>query len=327
MASTDITYTKSLNATGDDLPNELLLPIFSHLPLKALIASRGVCRRWRYLVTSADLDPDRRSLLTLYLRALQTPSFLITRSEIVAALQPFDRNAFLQIVRDNGIKKLPKEFQMWIEEWPAKAAIGWIWPGLDWSFYRGETTVCRRHSFANTIGHNPPWIKSVTYHKRKSEKLRPDTLFQGHATSFLPFGIELSTENNLSWVEPENSDEAMGQGEDDAMVSFDLTVMCVQKSDVTGPEWLVLDGRRGGEEMIGGVFKGSYGMKAGDIISNNWIEFLERELKRGEEVLNGVVAPILVEFDALGISEFSFLFFFFVLPFSFCSSFPSRCDR
>ena len=64
-------------------------------------------------------------------------------------------------------------------------------------------------------------------------------------------------------------------------------------------------------------------MKAGDIISNNWIEFLERELKRGEEVLNGVVAPILVEFDALGISEFSLLFFFLVLPFPFCSSFPS----
>lgn len=303
MAGTDTLYVTPTKTTGDDLPNELLLPIFAHLPLKSLITSRSVCRRWRYLVTSADLDPERRRLLTLYLRATNTPSFLITRSEIISALTPFDRSSFIQMVRDNGIKVLPKEFRMWIEEWPAKAAIGWIWPGLDCTFYRGETSACRRHDFANTLGHNPPWIKTVTYHKRKSEKLRPHTLFKGRATSFLPFGIELSTENNLSWGEPEDSEEAMRQDEDDVMVSFDLTVMCVQKSDAIGPEWLVLDGRRGGEEMKGCVFKGSYGTRAGDVISDGWIEFLERELKRGEDVLNGYVAPTLVEYNFLGIGE------------------------
>lgn len=296
MTGTDSLYIKPTKTTGDDLPNELLLPIFAHLPLKSLIVSRCVCRRWRYLVTSADLDPERRRLLTLYLRAIETPSFLVTRSEIIPALKPFDRAQLLGFVRDNGIGVLPKEFRMWIEEWPAKAAIGWIWPGLDWSFYRGESTVCRRRDFANTIGYNPPWIKTVTYHKRKSEKLRPDTLFNGLATSFLPFGIEIA-ENNLSWGEPEDSEEAMRQDEDDVMVTFDLTVMCVQKSDVIGPEWLVLDGRRGGEEMKGCVFKGSYGARAGDIISNGWIDFLERELQREEDVLNGVTAPMLVEWE------------------------------
>ncbi|CAL1715447.1 unnamed protein product [Somion occarium] len=257
--------------TGDDLPNELLLEIYPLLPLKGLIAARGVSRRWRSLVTEADLKPARRRLLELYLEVIKCPAFLATRADIVPHLKPFDRKAYLGHISEAA--QPPEEFEMWVNEWPARAAIGWVWPGLNCEVHEGETNAVKRHDFMNTLGHHPPYIKTVTYHKRKSEMSQAQTIF--HATTFLPAGIAIPHVDDISW----------GDADDDVMVSVEVTAVCVAKSEEVGPEWLVLDGRRGGEQMQGFVYKGGYGMTAGDIISEGWIEYLERELLREEQWL------------------------------------------
>jgi hypothetical protein len=82
-----------------DLPNELLLEFFSYLPLKGLIAARGVSRTWRNLVPLSEIPPARRALLKLYDDIIQTPDFLASRKLIMYSLSrstsPFDRTAYV----------------------------------------------------------------------------------------------------------------------------------------------------------------------------------------------------------------------------------------
>lgn len=78
-----------------DFPNELLLEMFSFLPLKSLIAARGVNREWRSLVQLSDIPPERRALLELYYDIIQTPYFLASRKAVIRSLSPFDRAAYI----------------------------------------------------------------------------------------------------------------------------------------------------------------------------------------------------------------------------------------
>lgn len=109
--------------------NELLLLLFRLLPLRSLIVARGVDRRWRQLVSAADLHPHRRRLLDLYLTLINSPSFAQTRPWVLANLQPFDRDAYLAALLAK-YPRLPDTFVLWLLEWPARAVIGGIWPGL-----------------------------------------------------------------------------------------------------------------------------------------------------------------------------------------------------
>ncbi len=79
----------------DDFPNEILLEVFSRLPLKSLVAAQGACRRWRQLVPYSDVLPARWELLQFYLRVVHSPHFELTRPWVVANLQIFDRQAFV----------------------------------------------------------------------------------------------------------------------------------------------------------------------------------------------------------------------------------------
>jgi hypothetical protein len=111
---------------------ELLLETFQWLPLTSLIAAQGVNRQWRRLVPLADIFPARRALFDLYIDLLASPEFLPTRPAILEKLLPFDREAYVAFFRDHDCP-LPDEFLLWVLEWPNKAVIGHIWPGLELS--------------------------------------------------------------------------------------------------------------------------------------------------------------------------------------------------
>ncbi|KII94394.1 hypothetical protein PLICRDRAFT_426471 [Plicaturopsis crispa FD-325 SS-3] len=114
-----------------DLPPELLLEIFAHLPhLKSLIAAQGVSRDWRRLLPLSNIRPARRALLELYMHAVNSPSFLATRATILPHVVPFDREAYLENLCYTP-DTLPEQFRLWILEWPARATIGRLWPGVE----------------------------------------------------------------------------------------------------------------------------------------------------------------------------------------------------
>lgn len=124
-----------------DLPNELLLLIFPYLPLQALIACTGVARLWRHLAPLSALDPTRRSLFELYHEITASPAFLPTRATILPHLRPFDRAAYVAQL-PAGISA---EFRLWLLEWPARATVACIWPGLDAAFaMSSDAFACRK---------------------------------------------------------------------------------------------------------------------------------------------------------------------------------------
>jgi len=110
------------------LPNELLLELFPLLPLKSLIAARGVCLTWRDLVPLSTLSPARRALLDLYYDVIQMPYFLASREDVISALVPFDREAHIKSLEYRLNITFPDEFRLWILEWPSKAVFGMAWP-------------------------------------------------------------------------------------------------------------------------------------------------------------------------------------------------------
>lgn len=141
----------ALMAQFEDLPPEIFLQLLKELALSSLIAARGVCRGWRDIVHSScrDIPPIRRRLLHLYLRLVQSHSFVDSRSCISPSLRSFDRKAFIVALPENT----PEEFQTWILEWPARAVFDWIWPGLPAS--RPNQTVASnigRQGYKNYIG-------------------------------------------------------------------------------------------------------------------------------------------------------------------------------
>lgn len=110
----------------NELPDEILLVIQSHLPLTGLIVARGVCKLWRSLIPGSHIPTARRSLLALYLRAIDSPAFTATRKTVLDQLYDFDRAAWLSRLHTD----VPDEFRCWILEWPARAVIGAMWPAI-----------------------------------------------------------------------------------------------------------------------------------------------------------------------------------------------------
>ncbi|KAK0618661.1 hypothetical protein DIS24_g11644 [Lasiodiplodia hormozganensis] len=113
------------------LPPELKMNIASHLQLRELILLRNASRCWQTLINNnLSLIPrSRRKLLGLWDDTLRSPYFLPSRHSVTADLYDFDRRQYLASI-SHGLP-LPEEFEVWVLEWPAKAVIGWMWPGLD----------------------------------------------------------------------------------------------------------------------------------------------------------------------------------------------------
>ncbi|KAJ7249424.1 hypothetical protein C8J57DRAFT_961145, partial [Mycena rebaudengoi] len=112
-----------------NFPNELFLEILPLFCLKSLITAHGVTQLWRQLVKAARIAPARRELLSLYHSTVHSPAFLESRSWLVANLQPFDRQSYVDALLDQH-NYLPDSFRLYILEWPARAAISCLWPGL-----------------------------------------------------------------------------------------------------------------------------------------------------------------------------------------------------
>lgn len=108
-----------------ELPDELHMHIHQHLPLRALIAARGVCKLWRSLLPGSHLPAHRRGLLELYLRAIESPAFHASRKEVLARTHAFNRDAYAE-----SLPGAPADFACWLAEWPARAVLGLLWPGV-----------------------------------------------------------------------------------------------------------------------------------------------------------------------------------------------------
>ncbi|KAJ8515682.1 hypothetical protein ONZ45_g6912 [Pleurotus djamor] len=111
------------------LPDELILLIFSEFHLTSLISASGVCHKWRNLLLVADIHPARLALLQLYKQLIEEPWFLPSRPWVLNNLTSFNRAAYVTALLEQH-DFLPEDFQIWVLEWPAKAAFGGIWPGL-----------------------------------------------------------------------------------------------------------------------------------------------------------------------------------------------------
>lgn len=112
-----------------ELPNELLLRIFANLDLQSLITARCVDQRWRALVPFAEMGDARKSMLDFYIDLSVSPTFHKTRDWVKKNLKPFDRKQYISRLLEQ-YPSLPDDFRLWVLEWPEKAVIGGVWPGL-----------------------------------------------------------------------------------------------------------------------------------------------------------------------------------------------------
>lgn len=135
----------------NDLPNELLLMVFPHLPLQALIAARGVNHKWRQLAPISDINPIRRRLLHLYDQFITSPAFHVTRPFIQPHLCSFDRTSYVSALPEST----PADLKMWLLEWPGRAAIACLWPGLDSKFNMSEDIFAHRRGTRNCLVSRP----------------------------------------------------------------------------------------------------------------------------------------------------------------------------
>lgn len=152
-----------------DFPNEILLQIFSFLPLKSLIIGRTVSQEWRRLIPLADINPIRRSFLDFYLNLVDSPIFPQTRPWVLANLQPFDRQQYINDLLDQH-PYVPEAFRMWILEWPAKAVIGCVWPGLPNVYCPSEAADhVHRNEGNNLLAPLPPTICAMPHRNNCSD--------------------------------------------------------------------------------------------------------------------------------------------------------------
>jgi hypothetical protein len=156
----------------ENFPNEILLQIFSLLPLKSLITGRTVSQEWRRLIPLANINPIRRSFLDFYFTLINSPIFPQTRPWLLANLQPFDRQQYINDLTDQH-PYIPEAFRMWILEWPAKAVIGCVWPGLPNIHCQSEAADnVHRNEGNNMLAPLPPTICALPY-----ENYSPDAHF------------------------------------------------------------------------------------------------------------------------------------------------------
>jgi len=134
-----------------NLPDEVHFAIQSHMTLPTLLTARAVCRFWHSLIPGAHIPSARLSLLRLYLQAVHSPAFQVTRKHVVSRLQSFDRERALRMVAKDGTgDDIPEEFKLWILEWPERAAFPGVWPGLRED--AGKAASCEEESLYKDHG-------------------------------------------------------------------------------------------------------------------------------------------------------------------------------
>ncbi|KAH9487450.1 hypothetical protein JR316_0001526 [Psilocybe cubensis] len=176
-------------ATLQSLPVEILLHIFSQLELKPYLFSRGVCKEWQRLLPLADIHPAWLRLAEFYLKMVNTPDFIDTRTWIIDNLQPFDRQAYINILLSQ-YPAVPEEFRIWLLEWPERATVNCIWPGLP--FISCTDFSPRRRSGVYWVAykkHSPQLLAPVYRQHTPYAKFVPGLLIwrRSHLTEWLIF--------------------------------------------------------------------------------------------------------------------------------------------
>lgn len=227
-----------------DLPDEILLHIQSFLPLTSLVAARGVCQLWRSVLPGSHIPTYRRDLLQLYLRALDSPAFVATRKLVDSRLKPFNRAHFL----DSLPKDVPAEFACWVHEWPARAAIGAIWPGIH--------LFCDSHSGAELIKDRGRSLLSM------ATPIWNHLLFDAPSPGYVRAAPGWGTTGSTGT----------------ALLLDDARIEGWQCSRL-----LVLSGRWDGADLAGKVYQidGVQG-RLDTPVAGSWVEYLTQELEREE---------------------------------------------
>lgn len=238
-----------------DLPDELHLLIQSHFPLPTLLTARAVCKLWHSTIPGPHIPTYRRQLLTLYLRAIASPSFKATRKEVLLNVKSFDRRRMLEKLSKG--QDVPDEFACWLLEWPERAVFGSAWPGL-------------QSSNAAAASH------SALSRDKASSLLRASSPLIIHRI-ILDSPNEGEMEIVPAWVDlPKAARTAAGLLLDDACVDG------WQRSQI-----LMLSGISQERSLAGCVYQvdGVRGQLARPVC-NSWTEYLHQELSREEEWLS-----------------------------------------
>jgi len=170
------------------LPQTLLLRCFSSMSLKCLIFSRCVCSDWRKLVPLSEIHPTRRRFLKLYDRMLANQLFLESRIWTMDNLKPFDRDSYIATLREQFTgpeAEIPEDFYMYILEWPARMAIGCMWPGLP--FVDSQTDGIQRQFGINYLA-LPPQLSALVFKHQLPE------------ACFIPGLLTWRTPSSTSWL-------------------------------------------------------------------------------------------------------------------------------
>lgn len=134
------------------------MKIASHLQLRDLILLRSTSKRWQTVINNnlSLIRRARRDLLRLWDDTVRSPYFPSTRYLVSVNLYAFDRRQYLAKI-SCGLP-LPEEFELWVLEWPAKAVIGWTWPGLEMEVvtdgYGGTDFILPEDQHWKLYGHN-----------------------------------------------------------------------------------------------------------------------------------------------------------------------------
>ena len=78
-------------------------------------------------------------------------------------LKPFDRQAYIATLNEQCTTpeaEIPEDFRMYILEWPARMAIGCMWPGLP--FIESRTRNIQRQYGVNYLGY-PPQLSALVF--------------------------------------------------------------------------------------------------------------------------------------------------------------------
>lgn len=240
------------------LPNEILLDIFPYLALRDLIAAQGVCRQWRLMVHASNIHSARRMLLQFYMRLIRPPVFLPTRPYIVPHLRKFDRLAFVGRL-PNGT---PDDFKYWILEWPAKAIVGWIWPGLPVKCPSQPADIALATRGENVLGYesSPNLCKYTLGHPSFDFSTLTD--------------LTLATRTLIRW-----RSNFWSQGRLQQAFGIHSLYICSKDPSFSGSfQWVhyVVDVTEGGESILGTV--NHFDLGDNGRIADSWIGFLEHEL-------------------------------------------------
>ncbi|KAI0782090.1 hypothetical protein C8Q75DRAFT_811936 [Abortiporus biennis] len=251
--------------SANSLPNEILLHIFSfQQSLSALIATQGVCRRWRSLVPIAHTHPVRLRLLEVYQKATLSPAFAHIRPYITSLVKDFPREEYAALLPEST----PDEFLFWIREWPSKAIIDWLWPGLPFRPpTHSPTSLLLGKRGYNSLANGPRVYEACL--------INPDGDLTSVDWADLP--------RPLMWP-------ATHRWEMLGVVQLRVTLLEISQLDqlfglINDPLRMIIGVDGPGKDLVGTLWHfdlGDYGL-----VAESWIEFLEEEIRRQDLDLSG----------------------------------------